>query len=71
MGTKPIRNRPGHTRIHMNTLGAKTGVGVILLVIAAALAVAALIAAFAIHPPTLGWVGFAIVSIIVLGLGAS
>src|SRR6185295_15556510 len=30
----------------------------------------ALIVAFAIHPPALGWVGFAIVSIIVFGLGA-
>jgi hypothetical protein len=30
----------------------------------------ALIVAFAIHPPPLGWVGFAIVSLIVLGLGA-
>ena len=29
-----------------------------------------LIVAFAIHPPPLGWVGFAIVSLIVLGLGA-
>jgi hypothetical protein len=36
----------------------------------AAVGGAALIAAFAIRPPTLGWVGFAIVSIIVLALSA-
>jgi hypothetical protein len=57
-------------RNHASNLGAKTTVAVILPMIGVALVGAALIAAFAIHPPTLGWVGFAIVSIIVLGLGA-
>jgi hypothetical protein len=42
----------------------------ILSTIGAALLMYALIVAFAIHPPPLGWVGFAIVSLIVLGLGA-
>jgi hypothetical protein len=58
------------SRIHVSNLGAKTTVAVTLSTIGAALVGAVLIAAFAIHPPTLGWVGFAIVSIIVLGLGA-
>jgi hypothetical protein len=49
--------------------GAKTTVVVILSAIGAALAGAAFIAAFAIHPPMLGWVGFGIVSITVLALG--
>jgi hypothetical protein len=53
-----------------NAFGAKAEVAVILFTSGAALAGAALIAAFAIHPPTLGWVGFAIVSIIVLALTA-
>jgi hypothetical protein len=48
----------------------KTRVAVILSTIGAALVTYALIVAVAIHPPLLGWVGFAIVSIIVLGLGA-
>lgn len=38
--------------------------------VAAALTVSALIVAFAIRPPALGWLGFAIVSISVLGLAA-
>jgi hypothetical protein len=48
----------------------KTRVAVILSTIAAGLVIYALIVALVIHPPPLGWVGFAIVSIIVLGLGA-
>jgi hypothetical protein len=48
----------------------KTRVAVILSTIGAGLVIYALIVAIAIHPPPLGWVGFAIVSIIVLGLGA-
>jgi hypothetical protein len=48
----------------------KTRVAVILSTIGAALVTYALIVAFVVHPPPLGWVGFAIVSIIVLGLGA-
>jgi hypothetical protein len=45
-------------------------VAVILSTIGAALLMYALIVEFAIHPPPLGWVGFGIVSLIVLGLGA-
>jgi hypothetical protein len=48
----------------------KTRIAVILSTIGAALVTYALIVAFVIHPPPLGWVGFAIVSLIVLGLGA-
>jgi hypothetical protein len=48
----------------------KTRVAVIFSTIGVALVIYALIVAFLIHPPLLGWVGFAIVSIIVLGLGA-
>jgi hypothetical protein len=48
----------------------KRRVAMILSTIGAALLMYALIVAFAIHPPPLGWVGFAIVSLIVLGLGA-
>jgi hypothetical protein len=56
-------------RIHASASGVKTTV-VVLLSIGAVLAGAALIAVFALQPPALGWVGYAIVSIIVLGLGA-
>ena len=42
----------------------------ILSAIGAALVIDALIVALVIHPPMLGWVGFAIVSIIVLSLSA-
>lgn len=48
----------------------KTRVAVILSTIGAGLVIYALIVAFVIHPPPLGWAGFAIVSTIVLGLGA-
>jgi hypothetical protein len=48
----------------------KTRIAVILSTIGATLVIYALIVALVIHPPTLGWVGFAIVSIIVLGLSA-
>jgi hypothetical protein len=79
MGHEPIRSRPRSTRtrtrhssvlarIHADNSAARTTVA-ILLMTGAALVGAALIAAFALHPPTLGWVGFAIVSIVVLGLG--
>jgi hypothetical protein len=50
--------------------GSAKSLAVILSLIGAVLVAAALIFAFAIDPPTLAWVGFAIVSIIVLGLGA-
>ena len=79
MGHEPVRNRPRSTRetkghspelatVHADASGAKATVA-ILLVSGAALLGAALIAAFALHLPTLGWVGFAIVSAVVLGLG--
>jgi hypothetical protein len=79
MGHAPVRNRPRRTRetrghspelatVHAATSVARATV-VILFVSGAALLGAALIAAFALHLPTLGWVGFAIVSVIVLGLG--
>lgn len=45
-----------------------TRIAVILSAIGAALVIVALIVALVIHPPTLGWIGFAIVSITVLGL---
>jgi hypothetical protein len=48
----------------------KRRVAVILSTIGAGLGIYALIVALLIHPPPLGWVGFAIVSLIVLGLGA-
>jgi hypothetical protein len=47
-----------------------TRIAVIVSAIGAALVIDALVVALVIHPPTLGWVGFAIVSITVLGLSA-
>ena len=47
-----------------------TRIAVILSAIGAALVIDALIVALVIHPPMLGWVGLAIVSIIVLTLSA-
>jgi hypothetical protein len=78
MGHEPIcsrlrstRARKGHSSVlatlNSDNSGARTTVA-ILLVSGTALVGAALIAAFALHLPTLGWVGFAIVSVIVLGL---
>jgi hypothetical protein len=51
--------------------GAKTNVALIFAAIAAVLAVAGLVTAFVIDPPTLGWIGFAISSAVALGLGAA
>jgi hypothetical protein len=51
--------------------GAKANVALIFASIAAVLVVAALITAFIIDPPALGWVGFAIASAVVVGLGAA
>jgi hypothetical protein len=48
----------------------KGKIALILSTTGVALVIYALIVAFAIHPPPLGWVGFAIVSIIVLGLSS-
>ena len=56
---------------HVRTWGAKTNAALIFASIAAVLAVAALVTAFVIDPPALGWVGFAIASAIVVGLGAA
>jgi hypothetical protein len=51
--------------------GAKANVALIFASIAAVLAVAVLVTAFVIDPPALGWVGFAIASAVVVGLGAA
>jgi hypothetical protein len=51
--------------------GAKANVALIFASIAAVLAVAALVTAFVIDPPALGWVGFALASAVVVGLGAA
>jgi hypothetical protein len=48
----------------------KTNVGAIFASIAAILVAVALVAAFAVKPPVLGWVGFGIVMLIAFGLGA-
>ena len=50
--------------------GAKTTLAVIFSSIGAFLGAAALVFGFAIDPPAPAWIWFAIVSIIVLGLGA-
>jgi hypothetical protein len=50
--------------------GARATLAVIFSSIGAFLVAGALIFAFAIRPPALGWIWFAIVSIIVLGLGS-
>jgi hypothetical protein len=51
--------------------GAKANVALIFASIAAVVAVAALVTAFVIDPPALGWVGFAIASAVVVGLAAA
>jgi hypothetical protein len=56
---------------HVRNWGAKANVALIFGSIAAVLAVAALVTAFVIDPPGLGWVGFAIASAVVVGLGAA
>jgi hypothetical protein len=53
----------------MNQIERHRSAVVILAALAAALVADGLIAAFVIKPPLLGWVGFAIVSAVVLGLG--
>ena len=59
------------TRPPVRNWGAKANVALIFASIAAVLAVAALVTAFVIDPPALGWVGFAIASAVVVGLGAT
>jgi hypothetical protein len=53
----------------MNLIERHRGTVVILAVLAAAVAAYGLIVGLVIEPPPLGWVGFAIVSAVVLGLG--
>jgi len=53
----------------MNQIERHRGTLVILAALAAALVAYGLIVGFVIKPPPLGWVGFAIVSAVVLGLG--
>ncbi|MEJ7793666.1 MAG: hypothetical protein WKF65_17005 [Gaiellaceae bacterium] len=49
--------------------GTKIHFGIIFASVVAVLVVAALVTAFAVEPPLLGWVGFGMVAIIVAGLG--
>jgi hypothetical protein len=58
-------------RPHVRTWGAKTNVALIFASIALVLVGAALVTAFAVDPPALGWVGFAVASAVVVGLGAA
>ena len=51
--------------------GARTNVALIFASIAAVLGAAALVTAFVVDPPPLGWIGFAIASAIVVGLAAA
>jgi hypothetical protein len=53
----------------MNLIERHRGTVVILAALAAVLVAYGLIVGFVIKPPPLGWVGFAIVSVVVLGLG--
>lgn len=78
MEHEPRRSRPGSARPEWRSFassktynpdwGAMTTFAVIFWSIGAVLVVAALVFAFAIDPPALAWIWFAIVSIIVLGL---
>lgn len=58
------------SKTHARDWAAKTTLAVIFASLGAPLVTAALLVAFVIRPPALGWVGFGIVSIIVLVLGA-
>jgi hypothetical protein len=51
--------------------GAKANIALIFASIATVLAVAALVTAFVIAPPALGWIGFAIAFTVIVGLGAA
>jgi hypothetical protein len=55
----------------VRTWGAKANVALIFASIAAVLVVAGLVTAFIVDPPALGWVGFAIASAVVVGLGGA
>jgi GABA permease len=59
------------TGARVRNWGAKANVALIFASIAAVLAVAGLVTAFVVDPPVLGWVGFAIASAVLVGLGAA
>ena len=59
-----------NARPRLRNWGAKSNVAFIFTSLAAVLVVAAFLTAFVVRPPALGWVGFAIVSAAVAGLGA-
>ena len=63
-------NGTEYEQMELKRLRRATKVVVIVSSVAATLVACALIVAFAIRPPALGWVGFAIVSIGLLGLAA-
>ena len=63
--TDALVNAP--PRVH--NWGAKANVALVFASLAAVLVVAAFVTAFVVRPPALGWVGFAIVSALVAGLG--
>jgi len=60
-----------NARPHVGNWGPKANVALIFASIATVLALAALVTAFVIAPPPLGWIGFAIACAVVVGLGAA
>jgi hypothetical protein len=58
------------SKTHFRSGGAKKSVAVLFSSIGAVLLAYAVVVTFVIQPPALGWLGFATVSIILLGLGA-
>jgi hypothetical protein len=58
-------------RSRLSNWSATANVALIFASIAAALVGAALVTAFVVDPPALGWVGFAVASAVVVGLGAA
>jgi hypothetical protein len=58
-----------NSKTRVRNSGATRTIATIFSAIGVVLGAAALIVAFVIDPPVLGWVGFGIVSVIVLGLG--
>lgn len=70
---RPPRARPDDRSVdhspHARARSVKT-TGAVLMSVGAVLVVYGLVIAFAVRPPALGWLGFAIVLIIVLGLAA-
>ncbi len=59
-----------NARPRVRNWGAKANVAFNFTSLAALLVVAACVTAFVVGPPALGWIGFAIVSAVVAGLGA-